>query len=73
MSLSDLLRALHRAEAWVPDRYEVAYAGRHIVRVARQEEPRGLERLRALGGARSMMIQARPACHQPKRLGNGIK
>lgn len=43
--------ALRRAEARVLDRYEAAYAGRHVVRVARQEEPRGVERLRALGAA----------------------
>lgn len=41
--------ALHRAEARVLDRYEAAYAGRHVVRVANQEEPRGLERLRRHG------------------------
>ena len=41
--------ALHRAEKRVLGRYETEHAGRHLALVYRQQEPRGLERLRALG------------------------
>ena len=42
---------LRRAEELVLGRYDAACAGRHMARVFRQEEPRGLDRLRALGRA----------------------
>ena len=42
---------LRRAEEPVLGRYDAACAGRHVALVFRQEEPRGLERLRALGRA----------------------
>ncbi len=41
--------ALRRAEDLVLGRHEAAFAGRHVALVSRQEEPRGLDRLRALG------------------------
>ena len=41
--------ALHRAEKRVLGGYETERAGRHLALVYRQEELRGLERLRALG------------------------
>jgi len=43
--------ALRRAEEQVLGRYEAVCAGRHVALVFRQEEPRGFERLRALGRA----------------------
>jgi arsenite-transporting ATPase len=43
--------ALRRMEQPLLVRYEAAYAGRHVAQVFRQQEPRGLERLRALGWA----------------------
>ena len=43
--------ALRRAEEPLLGRYDAACAGRHVVLVFRQEEPRGLDRLRALGRA----------------------
>ena len=43
--------ALRRAEELVLGRYDAVCAGRHVALVFRQEEPRGLERLRALGRA----------------------
>ncbi len=43
--------ALRLAEAPVLSRYDAVRAGRHMTLVSRQEEPRGLERLRALGRA----------------------
>lgn len=50
---------LRRAEEPVLDRYEAACAGRHMALVFRQEEPRGLERLRVLGRA-LYVAQVRP-------------
>jgi arsenite-transporting ATPase len=43
--------ALRRAEERVLARYDAMCADRHVALVFRQEEPRGLERLRALGRA----------------------
>ena len=43
--------ALRRAEELVLGRYDAVCAGRHVALVFRQEEPRGFERLRALGRA----------------------
>ena len=43
--------ALRCAEKLVLGRYDSVCAGRHVALVFRQEEPRGLERLRALGRA----------------------
>jgi len=43
--------ALRRLEQPLLVRYEAVYAGRHVAQVFRQNEPRGLERLRALGRA----------------------
>ncbi|MEK7875838.1 MAG: ArsA-related P-loop ATPase, partial [Pseudomonadota bacterium] len=43
--------ALRRADELVLGRYDAVCAGRHVALVLRQEEPRGLERLRALGQA----------------------
>ena len=43
--------ALRRAEEPVLGRYDAVRAGWHVTLVSRQEEPRGLERLRALGRA----------------------
>jgi arsenite-transporting ATPase len=42
---------LRREEDLVLGHYDAAFAGRHLALVFRQEEPRGLERLRALGRA----------------------
>ncbi|MBI3056168.1 MAG: ArsA family ATPase [Betaproteobacteria bacterium] len=41
--------ALRRADERVLGRYDAVCAGRHVALVFRQEEPRGFERLRALG------------------------
>ncbi|OGA35891.1 MAG: hypothetical protein A3G80_07260 [Betaproteobacteria bacterium RIFCSPLOWO2_12_FULL_62_13b] len=43
--------ALRRAEAPLLGRYEAVYAGQHVAQVFRQNEPRGLERLRTFGRA----------------------
>ena len=43
--------ALRRAEQPLLGRYDAVCAGRHVALVFRQDEPRGLERLRALGRA----------------------
>lgn len=43
--------ALRRAEEQVLGRYDAMCADQHVALVSRQEEPRGLERLRALGRA----------------------
>lgn len=43
--------SLRRAEKRLLGRYDAACANRHLALVSRQEEPRGLERLRALGQA----------------------
>jgi arsenite-transporting ATPase len=40
---------LRREEESVRGRYETVFASRHVALVFRQEEPRGVERLRALG------------------------
>ncbi|MDP2761127.1 MAG: ArsA family ATPase [Sideroxyarcus sp.] len=50
---------LHRAEEQVLHRYDAACAGRHMALVFRQEEPRGIERLRVLGRA-LYVAQVRP-------------
>jgi arsenite-transporting ATPase len=42
---------LRREEDLVLGQYDAAFAGRHVALVFRQEEPRGFERLRALGRA----------------------
>ncbi|HZY31240.1 MAG TPA: ArsA family ATPase, partial [Candidatus Methylomirabilis sp.] len=43
--------ALRRAEQPLLGRYDAVCAGRHVALVFRQDEPRGLQRLRALGRA----------------------
>ncbi len=42
---------LHRAQQEVLDRYQQAWAGRHLGLIFRQQEPHGFTRLRELGGA----------------------
>jgi len=42
---------MRRQEEGVLDQYHAAFAGRHLAQVYRQPEPRGLDRLQALGQA----------------------
>ena len=50
-SMCPTCAALRRLEQPLLVRYEAVYAGQHVAQVFRQQEPRGLERLRALGRA----------------------
>jgi len=58
--------ALRRAEERVLGRYDAMCADRHVALVFRQEEPRGLERLRALGRA-LYVASGSPEASQTKR------
>ncbi|MFH1185911.1 MAG: ArsA family ATPase [Chloroflexota bacterium] len=58
--------ALRRAEERVLGQYDAMCAGRHVALVFRQEEPRGLERLRAIGRA-LYVASASPDALQTKR------
>jgi len=58
--------ALRRAEERVLDRYDAMCADRHVALVFRQEEPRGLDRLHALGRA-LYVASGSPEASQTKR------
>ena len=57
-SLCPTCAALRRLEQPLLVRYEAVYASQHVAQVFRQNEPRGLERLRALGEALYMASES---------------
>ena len=67
-SLCPTCAALRRLEQPLLARYEAVYAGQHVAQVFRQNEPRGLERLRALGRALYMASDSSDVSQTKRRM-----